>query len=251
MLSRNNIPQLVVRPHDPNRLRIVWLGLTVIWIASLVATWRLGADHAAPRLEDVGSRLAKVEAEFGKASTELAASKDRLAVLERSDQVARTASESLQQTLGEREEEIVALRTDLAFYQRLVGGRAPRQGLAVQAFALKPIGRSGAYAFRATLTQNLKKAAISAGTVDLSVEGVSGKRLTTMGWRELAQDAGERPLAFSFKYFERLEGSLMLPEGFTPNRVRLVVKSRGGEQAIQTFAWDDAIASGENDDVWQ
>jgi len=192
-----------------------------------------------------------VEAEFETASTELATSKDRLAILERSDQMSRTASESLQQTLREREEEIVALRTDLAFYQRLVGGRAPRQGLAVQSFALKPIGKSGAYAFRATLTQNLKKAAISAGTVELSVAGVAGKRLATLGWKDLAQDAGQQPLVFSFKYFEQLEGSLMLPEGFTPNRVQLVVKSRSGEQARQSFAWEDAIASGEKDDVWE
>lgn len=250
-MPKPHIPQLVVRPHEPNRLRVVWLALTVIWVASLVAAWRMGADDAAPRLLEVATNLAAVEAEFEKASTELDASKDRLAILERSDQMSRTASESLQQTLRDREEEIVALRTDLAFYQRLVGGRAPRQGLAVQSFALKPIGRSGAYAFRTTLTQNLKKAAISVGTVDLSVAGVMGKRLATMDWRDLAQDAGQQPLAFSFKYFERLEGSLMLPEGFTPNRVKLVVRSRSGEQATHTFAWDDAIASGENDDVWQ
>jgi len=50
---------------------------------------------------------------------------------------------------------------------------------------------------------------------------------------------------FSFKYFQRLDGNFVLPDGFAPNRVRLVVKSASGEQAMRSVAWSDAIASGE------
>ena len=51
-------------------------------------------------------------------------------MLERSEQVAKAAVGDLQQTLRDREEEIESLRSDLAFYGRLVGG-GKREGLAV------------------------------------------------------------------------------------------------------------------------
>ena len=77
------------------------------------------------------------------------------------------------------------------------------------------------------------------------------RKLVTLGWKELVQDQAATPLSFSFKYFQQLDGNLVLPDGFTPSRVRVVVKSKGGEQTEQAFAWDEALAAGENDDVRQ
>jgi hypothetical protein len=250
MWSRPKVPQLVVRPHDPNRARIMLVGVAVIWIVSLIAAWQLGSDHAAPGFGLLRGDIAALRRELLDAQRELSDARDKLAMLERSEQVSRTASESLQGTLREREEEIAGLRADLAFFQRLVGGRDARQALAVHSFALRPIGTTGGYTFRLTLTQNLKKAAVSDGTVELSVEGVQDKQLKTLPLSAIA-DEGNRALAFSFKYFQRLEGSVILPDGFTPNRVKLVVKSRGGEQDERAFAWSEALANGENVDVWQ
>jgi hypothetical protein len=252
MSRSRKIPQLVIRAHDPRRARLVVLGLSALALAAVAVAWLLGAHGAAPDLSDIRTRLSSAETELTQARIELKDTQQKLAVYERSDQVSRTANDSLQQTLSEREEEIAALRADLAFYQRLVGGgRGPRQGLNVHALTLKRIGDSGGFGYTLTLTQNLKKAAVTQGTAQLSVEGVQGQSLRTLSWRDLVQDAEATPLNFGFKYFQQLDGSLMLPSGFTPNRVRVVVKSNGGEQTEQAFAWSEALAAGENDHVPQ
>ena len=246
------IPQLVVKHHDPRRSRMVTIGLGLVWLASLAAAWQIGANYAAPRLGSVKERMKVAESGLQETSAELEAAKERLAVIERSDQVSRTANESLQDSLREREEEITALRADLAFYQRLVGGRSQaRQGLTVHGVAVKPIGRSGGHALRVTLTQNLKKGAVNQGSVEVTLEGVQDKSLRTLTWSELTQHENPIPMSFSFKYFQQLDGSLMLPEGFTPNRIVVAVKSQGGERAEQSFPWNEALASGEDSDVWQ
>jgi hypothetical protein len=230
---------------------MVTLGIGVTWLVSLAAAWQIGANYAAPRLSSVKARMQAAEAGLQQTSAELEATKERLAIIERSDQVSRTANESLQDSLREREEEISALRADLAFYQRLVGGRSQRMGLTVHGVALKPIGKSGGHALRLTLTQNLKKGAVNQGAVEIAVEGVQDKRLRTLSWSELVQDENPVPMTFSFKYFQQLDGSLMLPDGFTPNRIVVVVKSQGGERVERSFPWNEALASGENGDVWQ
>lgn len=251
MTPRAPLPQLVVRAHDPGRVRLVFLALALLWIFSLVVVWRLGSEASAPGFGDLRVQQEKSTVELGRAASELDALKDRIVVLERSEQMSRTANESLQETLRQREGEIASLRADIAFFERLVGGGAPRQPLAINAFALRPIGDSRGYAYTLTLTQNLKKAAVTSGGVEIAIDGVDGGVLRTLTLPELTQRRQNVPIPFSFKYFQRLEGNFILPDKFTPNRVRLVVKSSSGEQAQRSIGWTEALANGEKDDVRQ
>jgi hypothetical protein len=221
---RPPLPQLVVRPHDPARSRLVFVAIALLWAFSLVVVWRLGSESSAPGFGDLRVQQAKRTEELGRATTEL-------------------------ETLRQRESEISSLRADIAFFERLVGGGAPRQPLAINAFAVRPIGDSGGYAWQLTLTQNLKKAAVTSGGVDISIDGVLDGKLKTLALADLLQARNATSVPFSFKYFQRLEGNFMLPDKFTPNRVRLVVKSSAGEQAQRSIAWVEALASGEKNDV--
>lgn len=251
MARHRSLPQLVVKSHDPRRARLIVLIVVGLWLMTNGLAWHLGGHGLGGNDDAVRARLIEAESTLASARTELEAAQQRVSVLERSDQVSRTANEALQATLREREEELAALRADLAFYQRLVGGRAPRQGLTVHALQLEPIGDSGAYAFKLTLTQNLKKGALTEAQATLALDGVQGQQLTTLSWPQLVQNEQAPPLAFAFKYFQQVDGSVMLPDGFVPNRVRVVVKSTGGDTVERSFEWSEAAKAGENDDVRQ
>ena len=249
-MSRNRpLPQLVVRPHDPRRARVVLALVTLSWVASLVLAAWLSARWVAPEFERTRDLLAQTDIAATDAEQQLEAARQRLAVVERSEQVSRTAAETLQQTLREREEELIALRADLAFYQRLVGGGSARRGLTAHELELAPIADTGGFAFQLTLLQNLRKGAVTEGTATISIEGVQATRLTSLDWAALTQQPQAAPLRFSFKYFQRLSGSVMLPPGFAPNRIKVVVKSTSGEQSERTFDWKEALAAGEKSDV--
>lgn len=251
MAPRPPLPQLVVRSHDPSRTRVVLAIIALLWALSLVVVWRLGSEASAPGFGDLRDRQRRDARALEQATRELDAAKDRLAVLERAEQVSRTANDSLQDTLRQRESEIANLRADIAFFERLVGGGAPRQPLAINAFEVRPIGDSRGYAWALTLTQNLKKSAVTTGTAEILVDGIQNRALRTLTLADLAQSRTATSVPFSFKYFQRLEGNFVLPERFTPNRIRLVVKSASGEQAQKAVAWGEALALGEDGDVRQ
>jgi len=232
-------PVLVVRPQRPDSRWWRVLVIAVFWVASLVLAQVLLrqagtlADHAA----------------LAGAKKEQEALLQRIAVLERSEQVARAANGDLQQSLRDRQEEIAALRADLAFYSRLTnGGRL--EALNVHGVHLQAGASPRVYNFSVTLTQTLKSGQIASGRVRLSVNGVEGGKLTALGWSEIAPNQDGSGLAFSFKYFQQISGTLMLPEGFTPNRIR-VEADAGGEmgRADQEFTWADALAEQEVSDV--
>jgi hypothetical protein len=244
------IPKLVVTEHDPGAARRWGLVLGVLWLGTVLAAWFISAEYSAPRMADLRARIADVQEQLDRRNREVTDLRERLAVAERADQVSSTAGELLQQTLAEREEELAALRLNLAFYQRLVGSGAERRGLTVHDLRFKPIGDSDGWAFELTLTQNLQKGALVRGEVALSIEGVRNGRIERLDWPALTQTPGAK-LAFGFKYFQALTGSIVLPEGYTPNQVAIIATAEGGDRAERTIAWADALAQPENDDVGQ
>jgi len=239
------IPQLVVRRYDPQQLRRRVLLGVVAWITTVVVTiavmrWLTPSHIAGP-----------TPAMLEQVKQENETLKQRVAVLERADQVDRIASSDLQQTLREREEEIAGLRTDIAFYTRLVGGGARREGLAVHSVHVAALKESRAWNVTVTLTQNLKRSQVSEGKVQVAIEGVNGGQLKSLPWSEVSAGGEAGGMPFSFKYFQQVSGTVMLPEGFSPNRIRVMVDAGGGGRIEQGFAWEEAQAAEESSNVQQ
>src|SRR5512146_2234274 len=105
-------PLLVVRSHDPgSRWRRVML-VVAAWLAS-AALAALGARFVRDRIASASDR-ARVDG-LRRQNSDL---QQRIAVLERPEQVARAANADLQPVLRDRQEQIWALRADLGFYSR-------------------------------------------------------------------------------------------------------------------------------------
>ena len=166
----------------------------------------------------------------------------QVATLTRSDQISRDANRDLQGTLAERDEEIAALRADVAFYERFVGSTAQRRGLTVHQLALAP--RAGhAWHYTATLTQNLNRGAVSSGRLSLAVEGTRDGRLEQLDWAALRQDPEAAGVEYSFKYFQQVEGEIILPPGFEPLRIRVRLAPASGPPVDQTLPWNEVAGA--------
>jgi hypothetical protein len=207
--------------------------LVAVFLAALVfGGWGLWSVFA-PRPGDPRVQLQSQQARIGELE-------QRVATLSRSDQVSRDANRDLQGTLAERDEEIAGLRADVAFYERFVGSTAQRHGLAVHQLQLAQQGP--AWHFTATLTQNLNRGAVNSGRLSLSVEGSRGGKLQKLDWAQLRQQPEAPGLEYSFKYFQQLEGDLLLPAGLQPIRVIARLEPARGAPVEQSFSWDDATS---------
>jgi len=163
----------------------------------------------------------------------------RVTTLARSDQISREANRKLQGALAEREEQVAGLRAEVAFYERFVGSTAQRRGLTVHELQLRP-GEGQVWHFAATLTQNLDRGQTSEGGVTLAIEGTRNGRLEQLEWADLRQQEEAPPVEYSFKYFQQVEGDVVLPEGFTPVRVTVRLAPARGNPVEQSFPWADA-----------
>ncbi|HTD29340.1 MAG TPA: DUF6776 family protein [Xanthomonadaceae bacterium] len=227
-------------PHSippPSRPRRRWLlvVVAVLWVGSLALVWwcsvRWGSPHLAA-MKAENARLREQSRQFDDLN-------QRVATLKRSDDISRAANQELQTSLSERDEEVSALRADVAFYERLVGTSGQRRGLSVHSVKMEK-DANGSWHYAATLTQNLNRGKISQGEMTLQIEGAKAGKLQTLQWDDLLQKPSAPPQPFDFRYFEKVEGNVMLPPGFTPNRVRVYLRAEG-TTIQQVFPWSDAL----------
>ena len=235
-------PRFVIVPHRPHA-RVLLLVIGALWLGSVLAAWMSATRLAAPGMDRLRQELSLTDRRADEAEALVAQLRQNVATLRRSDQISRSANTELQASLAEREEEVSGLRADVAFYERLVGATGQRRGLSVHEAVFAPEA-GGSWRYRVTLTQNLNRGAISKGEALLSVEGVRDGRLQTLDWDELLQKPDAPGQPFSFRYFQQLEGSIALPEGFTPQRVRVQLRS-GGSTVDQAFDWQTEAPRGE------
>jgi len=243
MSSPGPDPQRFVIVPKRNHLRGWLVIVAVLWVASLFATWYLSTRRATPSLNAVNGEPVDSGKQLGEQQELVSELRQQVATLRRSDQISRNANVELQSTLAEREEEVSGLRADVDFYERLVGSTGQRQALRVHEAKFTPES-GGTWHYTVTLTQNLNRGAISKGSMRFAVEGVRGGKLSTIKWDELLQKQNAAAKPFSFRYFQQLDGSVMLPRGFTPQRVRVSLNA-SGNAVEQTFAWEGKNTQGE------
>lgn len=228
---------VIVRPPRWPWVRPVMI--TVVWLLSLILSWTLATRHAAPTLARTQERAQTLAQSLRDAHARNQELEQQISNLRRSDQISRTANQHLQSTLTEREEEIAQMRADVAFYERLVGSSGTRRGLSVHSLHLSP-GEHGTWRWQLTLTQNLNRGTVSKGVVRLGVLGTAAGKLRSLTWDELLQQPGAPAAPFSFRYFQQLEGLIMLPSGFAPENIKVFIEA-GKASIEQTIPWSEAV----------
>lgn len=207
-------------------------------LAAGIALWLRKPAPGTPQ-----AQLAEQARKLGEQQRLIGELRQRVATLQRSDQISRDANRDVQDTLAEKDEQIASLRADVAFYERFVGSGGERRALGVHSAEFEREA-GGSWRYQVVLTQSLNRGAVSQGDMKFVVEGVRAGRLATVNWDELQQKPGAPGQHYAFRYFQRLEGSVILPPGFTPQRVKVSLRGNGAN-VDQAFDWT-VMSSGEN-----
>lgn len=239
-VQNKDLPRFAIVSEKPYLKRLLAGALLAWLLLALAWAWLLWRDlHT-----DAGSlrtALTAAQRAQGESDKEIARLKQALATAERADFISRGANNQLQASLADKEEQIAGLKADLDFYERLVGSGGRRHGLNVHDAEFLA-GSAGAWQYTITLTQNINRGGMTAGGMQFAIEGVSGGKLKTLAWADLLQDADAPPQRFSFRYFQALRGTVLLPPGFSPQRVTVSLKGPFGASE-QGFGWKEVKAA--------
>lgn len=205
-------------------------------VLALVGAFRYGQWHAGFDRARTNGEIADLKTELKDVQDSNAALHDQIIGLQRAREIDKAAHDQVQQNLSSLQAKMIDLREELAFYRGIVSPEDSSTGLKVQSLAVSSAGAPGHFHYKLVLIQARRHQDKVAGTVTITVEGQQAGEPAT---RPVAgSSGGGKALAFSFRYFQNIEGDFTLPAGFKAGRVVVKVNSRSSKSPItQDFDW--------------
>lgn len=155
-------------------------------------------------------------------------------------EVQRLANQTAQKDIELGIERESLLREELSFYQKVMAPELKERGFLIDAFEVEPTLSENFYRFNLVLMQQNKTKAVVKGNLDVRISGSDKGKPKEIRLLDLMEQ-GTKPLVFSFKYFQVVEGTLTLPTDFIPEQVTVHAevfqfkKKRG--DLTSTFDW--------------
>ena len=167
---------------------------------------------------------------------------ERIIMLERTTQIDSQAAAEFHEEMKGLQDEIYTLKGELEFYQAIMASTSSTQGLSIQGMQIDELQIENNYHFKLILTHVAKSDKVAEGTVEISLEGLQSGVAKVLNITDLVSNR-TMDLSFNFKNFKRIEGNMIIPEGFTPHRVivRLQPKDTKLSKIKRVFDWSEML----------
>lgn len=165
--------------------------------------------------------------------------KEEIALQETHREIEREAYREVETNLVQLQQKIQEQRNAIEFYRGIMAPEDSARGLRVQGVKLSRGAEEREYVVRLVLVQAIQHDRTVKGDVDLSLEGDENGVAKTYSLSELLPADEDSSWPFQFRYFQTFDRSLVLPDGFTPERLNVKIRSRtkSVDSVEQTFAW--------------
>jgi len=210
-----------------------WQLIALPLVLVTMGVFYFGKYYVAEELIRANHRIEALQKELQAERDRLDEERSRSTVAEREADVVRRANALLRESERERQDEIANLQADLEFYRRLGGASGSQGPLTVHYLELQPTQSPRVYRVIISLTQNLRWASSTSGSVQLSVDGISDGVAAHLAYKQILAES-DKPLSFQFKYFQQL--------GFEASRLTVRLKSSSLKAPVeQSWEWDSLI----------
>ena len=165
---------------------------------------------------------------------------ERIIMLERATQIDNQAAVELHEEMKRLQDEIYNLKEELVFYQGIITTTGSAEGLKIQGMQVEKLPEAAHYHFKLILTHVTKDDIVAEGNIEITLEGMQNSVARELSLTEVLLDP-RQDMSFKFRNFKRLEGNMILPEGFTPYRVnvRLQPKDAKLSNVKRVFNWSE------------
>jgi hypothetical protein len=155
--------------------------------------------------------------------------------------VEQLANKQVEKLLKEALKHEFELKKQLAFYEKIMAPEKDVEGLLIDNVKISSGKKPNQFTFQVTLVQQRLKRRYSKGYIDLSFAGSEQEQPQNFNLSQVST-LKKKSLAFSFQYFQIIEGDFTLPENFIPDSYTvsaILTKSRWQKYAKieEQYTW--------------
>lgn len=173
------------------------------------------------------------------AQDEMASFSQRVIMLEKGGEVDRRSTEGLRQNLVDLRNQIATLQEEVAFYKGIMAPSTRKQDLRIQKVDIEPTLEARRFRYKVVVTQVGTNQRFVSGLAAVNIVGVLDGKQVIYGLRDVSDDVQDYGIKYRFRYFQEIEGELVLPEGFVAESIEVVLQTNGSKanRVDQSFPW--------------
>lgn len=222
-------PRTVIRRDHPRRTRIVRGLLLAVLAVVLVGAYGLG--------HRTGS-ISRVPLDDGND-----AFRNRISELETRAELDKQALNTLMESLANSRGVITELEGELAFYREVMAPEQRAEGVRVRLPRFSPTADPLRWRYELVVQQGKPTENRFIGELKLRLVGSVHNQPEIFELANLDERLAGEPLPINFRYFQRFEGEVLLPPGFTPQRVEIdvLVRKPKTDRVSVTHDWSELM----------
>lgn len=194
------------------------LALTLILAGYLIGYWQFTGGDYTGLIQSVNSLL--------RDNQQLEA---KTVYRERQLQVERAAQQSLVDELAALQDENMELKSELAFYQGILNENSATGELKLHSFKLNKGKLPDQYEYHVLLIQSGRHDRAIQGSLELKLKALQpGEEISSL----MDGVAAIEPVKVNFKYYQRVDGSFVLPPRLSKPSVLLSLTERGQREPV-------------------
>ncbi len=228
-----------VVPHRPGRRFLQALFGVMFLCITMAASYFFGFWQASGGALPSFKQSNEPSSELIAARTEADELRQQVANLSMASEVDQMASEEVRGEVIELRQQIASLEADISFYRGLMAPGESNSGLALGDITLRPVGNNGRYRFKFVVQQIATNHQILNGVLNVDLVGRSDGEQVRLPLYQVSSDYDSADIKLRFKYFQNIEGELVLPEGFEAHSLELTAQSSGGnsQRTQRSYGW--------------
>jgi hypothetical protein len=226
-------PRVAVHTHVP----WYWRWLSIVVFAGVVTgiawlTYDLGRQYAGFDHGEAQREKAKLEEKNSELQSENAGLRREVAAAERQLQIELSTHGNLSTQIHNLAEENALLKEDLAFFQTLMASGGEPGGVSINRFRVQPDALPGEFRYRLLIVQSKQRVKDFKGRLQFIVDFEESGKPGVMSLPK-ENDSGQA-YNLSFKFYQRVEGTFVIPSGALIKKVQVRVIESGNPAPVST-----------------
>ncbi len=160
-------------------------------------------------------------------------------------EVERLANQKSQKLLREMEQQHYQVKKQLAFYEKVMAPEKQADGLVIDNVIISHTESPNHFRFQIALVQQKIKKRYAKGHVEIALLGSLNDKPSKLKLSSISK-LTDKDLAFSFQYFQIIEGEFTLPDNFKPEKLELAAilpktKWQKDSRIDENYLWQNVL----------
>lgn len=230
---------MTVVPHRPIRRVVTISALSITVLLFIIGSFYGGRYYAVGNASSVDAERNELREKYSEKVAQVSKLEQQVANLKLAAEVDRKANDEVRAEVVQLKEQLNELEEKNSFYLSVMRPEPGSKGLVVDSPLITSADAPGVYKYNLVIKQIVTKHRKVSGYLEFEILGNQGDALVRLALKDVSKTVNTERIKLSFKYFQRIEGEMALPEGFVPKRleIKVVAQKPSSVTIDKKFGW--------------